>query len=349
MEYNQIDVDGLIIKVPIIQGGMGIGVSLSNLAGNVSKLGGLGVISAAQIGFREPDFITNNLEANLRALKKEIITAKEISNNSPIGVNIMQVTNPYELYVKTCIEAGADFIITGAGLPVHLPEYVAGSKMRIAPILSSFKAVKIFLKAWDKRYNTTADMLVVEGPLAGGHLGFSRDAIVSTNMDLELEQILEHIKIYREKYNKKIPVIFGGGVYTNEDMKYYMQKGIDGVQIGSRFVTTKECDAHENFKQAYISAQNEEDIVVINSPVGLPGRAINNNFVKKVIVEREKITRCFNCLTACDPKTTPYCITQALVNSVTGDIDNGLIFAGSKSYKSSKIETVKEVFDDLLR
>ncbi len=344
-----LNIDDIALKLPVIQGGMGIGVSLSSLAGAVSLNGGLGVISAAQPGFKEPDFFENPLKANLRALKEHIRIAKEISNNAPIGVNIMVAMNNYTEYVKSAVEGNADVIISGAGLPVNLPELVGRSKTKIAPIISSLKAGSVLLKLWDRRYSRTADMVVVEGPLAGGHLGFTNQELDNPpNMEIVLTEIKKLIKQYEDKYMKKIPLVFAGGVFTREDVKHLIEDiGVDGVQVSTKFVTTNECDAHINFKNAYIDS-SESDIVVVKSPVGMPGRAIRNNFIKRVELENEKITHCYGCLHTCDPKTIPYCISQALINAAKGDTDNGLIFCGSNAYKLNEITTVKDVLTDLV-
>ncbi len=346
------DLKGLTIghiklKYPILQGGMGVGVSLSSLAGAVSKHGGLGVISTAQIGFKDPLFEKDTFQANMNAIEYHIKRAKEISNNGFIGLNIMAVTERYDDYVKKAIECGCDLIISGAGIAKNLPELVKGTNTRFAPIFSSLKATKIILKTWDKRNETVPDAIIIEGPKAGGHLGFKNeqlDDIEALNFDDELVQIIEHIKEYEEKYNKKIPVIFGGGVSTHEDVKHYLGLGASGVQVATRFVTTTECDAHENFKNTYVNA-GENDVAIIKSPVGMPGRAITNNFVKN---EKTPITKCYKCLVTCDPATTPYCITEALIRSVNGDVENGLVFSGSEVYKIDKISTVEEVISELM-
>ncbi len=346
--YTPLEIGHIKLKYPILQGGMGVGVSLSKLAGAVSKCGGLGVISSAQIGFKDPLFKKETLKTNLDALEFHIKEAKKISDNGAIGVNIMAVTENYDEYVKRAISSGVDIIITGAGIANSLPELVKGTKTKFAPIFSSLKATKIVLKMWDKKSSTTPDAIVVEGPKAGGHLGFKNDQlddIEALNYDDEITQIIEHVKIYEEKYNKKIPVIFGGGITTSDDVKHYMDLGCSGVQVATRFVTTFECDAHEAFKQAYLQS-TEEDVTIIKSPVGLPGRAIKNNFVTG---EKQVIKHCYNCISTCDPKTTEYCITDALIKAVNGDIENGLVFAGANVYKTDKICTVDEVITDLFK
>ncbi|MGL5314050.1 MAG: NAD(P)H-dependent flavin oxidoreductase [Peptostreptococcaceae bacterium] len=339
----------LVAKVPIIQGGMGVGVSRSSLAAAVAKAGGIGVISSAHVGYDEEDFEKNSLNANLRALKNHIIKAKESCMDGIVGVNIMVAIENYELFVKEAINAGVDLIISGAGLPSKLPSFVKGSSVKIAPIVSTAKAASVILKMWDKKESTTADLIVVEGPKAGGHLGFhSEDLsdIDNIDYDKEFEEILKVAKTYGDKYNKDIPVVAAGGISTADDVKKYIDLGASGVQVGTRFVATNECDAHHNFKMSYINA-NEENIKIVKSPVGLPGRAIRNKFIEKVETTRPAITKCYNCLVPCNPKNTPYCISEALINAVKGDIDNGLLFCGSDAYKIEKISSVKEVIEEL--
>ncbi len=342
-------IGNLTAKIPIIQGGMGVGISLHKLAAAVAREGGIGVISAAQPGFREPDFYTNTFDANMRALSREIKLAKEESNGGIIGVNIMVAVTHYEDFVKCCIENGADIIISGAGLPMDLPKFAAGSDIKLAPIVSSAKACKVIFSRWVKKYDRLPDLLVIEGPKAGGHLGFKAEEVLGIeNFDDEILKIIETKKEFEEKYNKKIPVVFGGGVFTKEDVKHCLDDlGLDGVQMATRFVATEECDADIAFKEAYINAK-PEDVKIVKSPVGMPGRALNNHFIKDIVPDGCKISRCFQCLVHCDPKTIPYCISQALFNGANGDIDNALVFCGENVYKVDKISTVKDIIDEVL-
>ncbi len=361
----------LVVEKPIIQGGMGVGISLSSLAGTVAKEGGMGIISTAQIGFKDPDFQSHQLEANLRAIGSELCKAREIGPNGAVGFNIMVATKQYDLYVKEAVRAGADIIISGAGLPVDLPKYVAEAesesdrmvkrgKTKLAPIVSSVKSVSVICKMWDRKYHTTPDMVVVEGPLAGGHLGFSREQLTGLGADTknvektflreqyekEIQGIFKVVKDLEEAYGKRIPVVVAGGIYDHEDVVHHLELGAAGVQIATRFVTTVECDAAEAYKQAYIQAK-KEDIVITKSPVGMPGRAIKNPFLERIQKERIAPTRCFQCLERCNPKETPYCITDALVRAALGDVDHGLLFCGSNAYRAERIETVAEVMREL--
>ena len=345
----ELKIGNLIAKLPIIQGGMGVGVSLSNLAGNVAKYGAIGVISAAHPGYLEKDFENNTLQSNLRALKKHIIKAKEISNNGIIGVNIMVAMKNYKELVEATIEGGADLIISGAGLPLKLPEYTKNSEIKILPIVSSSKATKLILSYWKKHYNKIADGIIVEGPEAGGHLGFKADSIEDdiNKFESNVKDILETVKKLEIEYSKEIPVIVAGGVFDSNDIKRYMELGANGVQIGSRFVATYECDVDIKFKEAYLNC-NKSDIKIVKSPVGMPGRAINNNFLRKINNESNKISKCYNCLVPCNPSTTPYCISEALINAARGDIDNGLVFCGANAYRINKMMSVKELLDELM-
>lgn len=337
------------VKLPIIQGGMGIGVSLSGLAGAVAREGGIGVISGVQIGFREEDFVKHNFEANKRALIKEIRKARELSHGGVIGVNLLAAMNNYDELMMVAIEEGVDLVITGAGLPLGLPKLVEGTKTKIAPIVSSGKAAALISKVYDKKFNRVTDMFILEGPEAGGHLGFKKEEMENhTYKELKdlLPEVLEAIKPYEEKYGVKIPVIVAGGIFSGEDIAYYMNAGAAGVQMGTRFVGTVECDADMDFKMAYVNSK-KEDIRLINSPVGMPGRAIENDFVRRLDQGRIPIKRCYNCLAPCDPRTTPYCISDALMNSAQGE--EGLIFAGSNAYKVKEIVTVKELMETLVK
>lgn len=350
MDLPQIKIGDKTTTVPIIQGGMGVGVSLSNLASAVANAGGIGIISGVQIGFRENDFETNTQAANLRALKNEIEKAKRLSPNGILGLNLMVPIKEYKEMVSIAVEEKIDLIISGAGLPRDLPGLVKGSLTKIAPIVSSGKAAAVIIKLWEKRYDYIPDLIIVEGPEAGGHLGFSPHDLHGDNIpdlkDIFLE-VLEVIKPIRERTGKDIPLIAAGGIYDGKDIANFLKLGAHGVQMGTRFVATEECDASLEFKEEYIKSK-KEDIDFILSPVGMPGQAIINPFMKKVQLEKEKIKKCYNCLTPCNPAKAPYCISKALINSVNGDVDNGLIFIGKQGYRLDKITTVNKLMEELL-
>lgn len=350
MKLPSLKIGELTAAVPIIQGGMGIGVSLSGLASSVANEGGIGVISAAQVGFRESDFEANVNEANIRGLRKEIEEARRISKTGILGVNILVAMKNYKEMVMTAVEEGIDLIISGAGLPLDLPSIVQGSKAKIAPIVSSGRAAALISKAWDRKFSRIPDLVIVEGPEAGGHLGFSEEQLnVQKKIDLGdiVKDVLEALRPLEEKYKKIIPVAAAGGIYTGRDIAKYLKIGAAGVQMATRFVATEECDAHLEYKKAYINS-NQENIQIVQSPLGLPGRAVRNKFIEMVESGNTKIKKCYNCIKNCEPKTAPYCITKALIEAVRGNIDEGLIFTGSNAYLVNRIVTVKELISQLV-
>ena len=338
----------LTVKVPLIQGGMGVGISLSRLAGTVAAEGGIGIISTAQIGYREPDFDEHPIEANLRAIHTEVAKAREIAEGGTIGVNIMVATRDYDRYVEAAIDAGVDIIISGAGLPMKLPELAGDSRTKLAPIVSSVKSADVICKYWLKKYDRLPDLVVIEGPRAGGHLGFHYEQLQNiddTAYDEEIKRIIALVNQYGADHGKTIPVAVAGGVYERKDMDHYMSMGAAGVQVATRFVTTYECDASEAYKQTYIDAK-EEDIIIVQSPVGMPGRAISNDFMKRAKQGRIPHGKCHTCISTCKPAETPYCITEALVNAAKGNVQEALLFCGSNAYRATKLEHVKDIMDE---
>ena len=253
----------------------------------------------------------------------------------------------YAEIVKECVKQKIDLIISGAGIPKELPEYVKNSRTKIAPIVSSLRCCQLIVKHWIKKYNYVPDMIVIEGPEAAGHLGFKKEELGICKLEDITKEIVEYVKGVEEEYNKEIPVIAAGGIWDKKDIDKFLKLGADGVQMATRFVTTYECDASDEFKNAYINAK-KEGIKIINSPVGMPGRAIYNNFIKNTEKTIEKIEKCYRCIKTCNIRTTPYCITKALVNSVKGNIDNGLIFCGSNVYRANKIVSVHNLMQELV-
>lgn len=337
-------------KLPVIQGGMGVGISLGGLAGAVAKEGGIGIISAAQIGFREPDFDRNPREANLRAMKTEYDKARSLAPEGVIGFNIMVAMRGYEEYVRAAIDAGADLIISGAGLPTDLPRIAGESGVKLAPIVSTEKSAQVILKYWDKKYHRIPDLLVIEGPKAGGHLGFHLGEIeeFQKKYDEEVTKILAVVKGYEYRYAQHIPTALAGGISDRAAADHAFSLGADAIQVATRFVTTEECDADIRYKEAYVNAK-ESDIVIVKSPVGMPGRAIRNAFIRRVEAgEQIPHSPCHGCLHKCDPSAIPYCITDALIHAAKGEIDEALLFCGADAWKADRIETVKEVIDSLL-
>ena len=351
-EMPELNIGGLKPKYPIIQGGMGVGISLSGLASAVANEGGIGVIAAVGISATKSEVSKTFRKDNIDSLKEEIRKARALSDGI-IGVNIMVALTDFDNLFAATVEEGADIAFVGAGLPLRVPKLLTEEqkkehKTRIVPIVSSARATNIILRSWEKN-NFYPDAVVVEGPKAGGHLGFKEEQITDPEYSLDkiLPEIIDTVKPYEERSGRKIPVIAAGGIYTGSDIFKYLNMGASGVQMATRFVTTYECDADIKFKEAYINAK-EEDINIIKSPVGLPGRAINNGFLIDVKNGKKKPFKCpWKCLITCDFKTTPYCIAQALTNAQKGNLKDGFAFAGANAYRATEVISVREVFNSL--
>lgn len=345
-----LQIGNLVIPIPIIQGGMGVGVSMSGLASAVANEGGVGVISAAGLGLIHKNSALDYLQANIEGLKKEIRLAKE-KTKGVLGVNIMVAMSNFEEMVKTAVSEKIDIVFSGAGLPLDLPKFLTkDSKTKLVPIISSGRAAKLICDRWKSRYDYLPDAIVLEGPKAGGHLGFKRDQLDNAQFTLEvlLKDVKEAVAEFEIKYLKKIPIIAAGGIYTGSDICKIMEQGADAVQMGTRFVTTTECDASDKFKQAYINA-SEKDMEIIQSPVGLPGRAVFNEFIDKVKQGLKVPVKCpFHCIKTCDVTSSPYCIISALYNAYKGNMEKGYAFGGCNAYLATKITSVKETFKELL-
>lgn len=345
-----LQIGDLTATIPIIQGGMGVGISLSGLASAVANSGGIGVIATAGIGMSEPDFFSDFVEANTRGLRREIRKARDAAEGI-IGLNIMVAMTNYADIVRTAIEEGIDIIFSGAGLPLKLPQYrPEGSKTKLVPIVSSGRAAAMLCKQWKERYNYLPDAIVVEGPLAGGHLGFHRENLDNPDFKLEklIPEVVSSVKPFEDKYDCRIPVIAAGGIYTGADILKFINLGAAGVQMGTRFVVTEECDASPNFKQAYIDAV-AEDIIIIKSPVGMPGRVIQNEFVEAMNRGEKEPFQCpYHCIITCDYQHSPYCIALALVQAQRGNFRHGFAFAGANAWRSEKILKVKDLIASLV-
>lgn len=335
------------IKTPVIQGGMGVGISLSGLASAVANEGGIGVISCAGLGLLYPKGKGTYTEKCISGLKEEIRKARQ-KTKGIIGVNVMVALSNYAEMVRTAIAEKIDVIFSGAGLPLDLPSYLTKESMtKLVPIVSSSRAAQIICDKWQKNYNYLPDAIVVEGPKAGGHLGFKKEQL--QNQDYALEALIPQVVavVSRYKAEKEIPVIAAGGISTGKDIARFMELGASAVQMGSIFVTTRECDASEAFKEVYIHSTSE-DILIIESPVGMPGRAIDGEFIRSVNNGQEKPGRCsFHCIKTCDYTQSPYCIIKALYNAAKGNMKKGYAFAGSNAFLSNKISSVKEVMNIL--
>ncbi|MFC2164071.1 NAD(P)H-dependent flavin oxidoreductase [Acidobacteriota bacterium] len=349
MKVPTLQIGSITADLPIVQGGMGVRVSLSSLASAVAKEGGIGTISSIGLGDIE-DSKHDYEKTSREALEREIRKAKRISNGN-IAVNFMGVLSNVDDLILTAIREGIKIIVYGAGLPAKLPGLVADSSVNLVPIISSARIAEFILRSWDKRFERIPDAFILEGPLAGGHLGFSEDQLDQLDkysLENLLPQIFETIKPYEDKYGKKIPVIAAGGIFDGKDIARMLHLGASGVQMATRFVCTEECDVSQEFKQNYLDAK-KEDIVIIKSPVGMPGRAIQNKFLDDLEIKGKlKVVCPYRCLTACKVSEARYCIAQALVNSYFGDVDHGLIFCGQNAYRIDKIVTVKELISGLI-
>jgi nitronate monooxygenase len=335
----------LEICPPVIQGGMGVRVSKANLAAAVANEGGLGVIASVGLGNYEENTRDKPCESSEDALRREIQAARQQTSGF-LGVNIMGALTLFESLVETSVAAKIDVIISGAGLPVNLPQYTAGTDIKLVPIISSVRTLELICKRWEKRYNRVPDAVIVEGPMAGGHLGYAFDEL-NDGTAPTLDAILTEVIAYANAQPVPFPVIAAGGIFDGADIARVLKLGAAGVQMGTRFVCTTECDVHENFKQAYIDAQ-EGDITLIKSPVGLPGQVIDSEFVRKIKSGQTVPFKCpYKCLRSCDPKIAPYCIAQVLANASAGKMDDSFAFAGANAWRCTEIVPVKTLMEQL--
>ncbi len=347
----ELKIGNLVISPPIIQGGMGIKISMARLASAVANCGAVGTISAAI----KSDHVRDRFQVQpgqARDVQEiiSVIRAARSMTKGILAVNVMVALSSYPMLVQAAVEERVDIIFSGAGLPLNLPKLVEGSDVKICPIVSSARAAGILCNTWTRKYDRVPDAIVVEGPLAGGHLGFSFEQLATDEAMPRLEdlvvEVIEVAKKYEDQAGRKIPVIAAGGVYDGADIARMLKLGAAGVQMATRFVCTDECDASEDFKQAYINAR-KEDIIIIKSPVGMPGRAIRNTFLERAATGGVKFKCSYLCLRTCDPHTSPYCIAEALTNAAIGDLDNGFAFAGANVHRVDKIVPVKSLIDEL--
>ncbi len=340
-----------VARLPIVQGGMGVGISLSGLASAVANEGGIGVIAANSIGMLDPEYYAKNKDANAIILRREIRKAKEMTSGL-IGVNIMVAVDDYPDLLKVAMEERVDMVFLGAGLPIKgIPiKALRTAGVKVIPIVSSARAARLIFRSWSKKYSDIPDAVVVEGPKAGGHLGFKADQIDDPDFALEkiLAAVVAEIKPFEADYRRTIPVIAAGGIFTGTDIYKVFKIGARGVQMGTRFVATDECDADIRFKQAYIDCR-KEDIEIIKSPVGMPGRAIRNSFLEDIAAGKKIGFKCaWRCLKSCDIKNARYCISLALDNARQGILDKGFAFAGSNAFRVDKIVPVHELLQELI-
>jgi NAD(P)H-dependent flavin oxidoreductase YrpB (nitropropane dioxygenase family) len=348
MEKNlpALRIGDLTISPPIIQGGMGVRVSRSGLAAAVANEGCVGVIAGVGLGKFE-NLPRSEFEAvNNEALRIEIRKAKSMSKGI-IGVNLMVALSNYESLVRTAVDENIDLIISGAGLPLELPKFVEKENIKLIPIVSSVRALKIICDKWKRNFNRLPDAVIVEGSKAGGHIGYDFQDVVEGKAP-SLDELMIEILKFAKSFEPEIPVIAAGGVFDGKDIAHFLKLGASGVQMGTRFVCTDECDVHVTFKQAYINAR-KEDLMIIKSPVGMPGRVIKSKFVEDIKGGKTKPITCkYRCLKTCDPKTAPYCIAKALTNAAEGNLDEGFVFAGSNAYRCTEIVSVKKLIDELV-
>jgi nitronate monooxygenase len=342
-----------LARYPIVQGGMAVKVSGANLAGAVANAGGMGIISSAALGFKSPYFKkVSFFEANRLALIDQLQKARTISPNGIIGVNVLVATKDYLTLARTAAENGADLIVAGAGLPLTLPESTADyPDVALVPVVSSLQAAQTICQTWEKEYHRLPDAFVVENVKSiGGHLGAKTEEIYQQHY--AIEYLIPALQDYlRDRLGKTIPLIATGGIWDRSDIDQMLALGASGVQIGTRFITTVECDADIRYKEFHLNAR-PEDVVIVPSPVGKPGRAIRNVFSERAIAGSSELEkRCVaNCLQFClcrDARET-YCLLQALANASSGNLEHGLIFSGDKVGRAGRIIPVAELMAELI-
>jgi nitronate monooxygenase len=347
MEFPELRIGNLTSRIPIIQGGMGIGISLSGLASAVANEGGIGVIASAMIGINEPDVLSDPVAANTRALKKTIQRARALTPGI-LGVNIMYAMAHYPHSVKAAIEEGIDIIFSGAGLPMDLPGYLKdGARTKLVPIVSSAIAAKLICQRWLSKYNYLPDAFVVEGPESGGHLGFKTDQIDDPAFAIEnlLVEVIDTIEPIATERGVTVPVIAAGGIYTGADIQKFLKLGAAGVQMGTRFVATHECDASLDFKKMYLNAK-KDDSIIIKSPIGMPGRAIRNKFLEGMN-NKAPFECLYNCIKKCKRTKGAYCLAAAMDSARKGNFNSGFAFASCNAYRIDKIVSVGELIESL--
>lgn len=360
MSFSSVKIGKYTIDKPIIQGGMGVGISWDNLAGSVSKEGGLGVISAVGTGYYQNKRFTQKLISNRpletinfysrEAFFEIVKNARKICGNKPLAANILYAINDYERVVRDACEAGVDIIITGAGLPTNMPEFTEGyPDVALVPIVSSAKALRLICKRWQKRYNRLPDAVILEGPKSGGHQGFTYEqCFLEEN---QLENLVPDVVAEAKEWGG-MPVFAAGGIWDKNDIEQMISLGASGVQMGTRFIGTFECDAHQNLKEVLLNAK-EEDIVLMSSPVGYPARGVRTNLHKMIEEKTAPAIKCIsNCVAPCnrgeEAKVVGYCIADRLSDAYEGNVESGLFFTGSNGYKLNEIISVKELMDKLV-
>lgn len=340
----------LEIDPPFILGGMGVRSTDHSLVSAVANLGMAGTIASVGLveGVCRGDAY---VAASNQGLINEIKESRRLSPKGVVGVNIMVALTNYEELVKTAISEKIDYIISGAGLPLNLPELAAGSSTCLIPIASSARSAELICRKWWKSYQYAPDAIIVEGALAGGHLGFKREeteAWTEDTLTQVCKEVIEVAKKYEQECGKHIPVIAAGGVYSGKDIAKLFKAGVEGVQMATRFLATDECSLPDNVKKVIVDSK-KEDMHIINSPVGLPGRAVMNELIRRVTNGEKMPINCpYHCLRTCNPREAAFCIAEALVGAHAGDAEYGLIMAGYNAYRIEKVVPVKELVDELV-
>ena len=347
MKLPSLKIRGLEAKYPVIQAGMGCRIGMADLASAVVNCGGFGTIASVGIGDLERGKIDFVNECNVN-FALEIEKARALCGGKKnLGVNVMVALSNYEEIVRTAVASGADYIISGAGLPLPLPEYVGDADIALIPVISSGRAFEVVVKTWLRKYNRKPDAVIIEGPRCGGHLGFTMEMLEQPET-CSLEILLKEVKDVIAKYQLDgLPVLAAGEVCCREDIEKFIKMGYDGVQIGTYFLTTEEAAIDPRSKQVFIDAQTD-DIVIIKSPVGLPVRVLKTPLVQRVLGgNREKFTCPYRCLRSCNPAKSLFCIASALIATWRGDTENGLYMVGCNIEACRKIFPVREFFETL--
>ncbi|MDR3347317.1 MAG: nitronate monooxygenase [Helicobacteraceae bacterium] len=361
MLTNSVKIGKHTLKYPIIQGGMGVGISWSNLAGSASAEGALGVVSAIGTGYYQQCRFVNKFSGsrplgtaefyNREATFEIFKDARKICGDAPLGANVLHAINDYPRVIQDVCEAGADVIITGAGLPMNMPEYTADfPDVALIPIVSSAKALRLIAKRWQQRYKKIPDAIVLEGPLSGGHQGFTYEQCVDPNY--QLENLIKPVVDEARNIAAHIPVFAAGGIWTHDDIIKFMELGASGAQIGTRFIGTYECDVPQVYKDLLINAK-PSDIELLDSPVGYPARGIHTKLLDMIKTRQAPPVRCVsNCVTPCkrgeEAKAVGYCIADRLSDAIGGKLETGLFFSGSNGYRIDRLISVKELIKKLV-
>lgn len=337
-------------RIPLVCGGMGVKISGWQLVRAVAEEQCLGTLTSMGLGDLSHGMSGKQfIESSRRALECELNELRA-HTDLPFAVNVMGALSNADDLVVTAVHGGASIVVYGAGIPRHLPKVVEDPDVALVPIISSARLAGLILKLW-KQYGRMPDAFIIEGPLAGGHLGFSYEQLEHLE-DCTLEKILQEtlatIEPFEQAIGRKIPLIVAGGIYTGDDIARMLSLGASGVQMGTRFVATVECPVSEEFKQAYIHAR-PEDVRIIKSPVGMPGRAIANSFLTRLHCGDIPTPSCpFHCILSCERDAAGFCIAERLHNSYTGNVNDGLIFCGANVSRIDRVMPVHDLVTELM-